>query len=128
MLQLSMKKGKRDKGKMGELIASWYLRLKGYRILRRRWHYRNMGEVDIVATRGNVLCFVEVKYRHDESNLPFAVTPYQQRRIMRTAAIFMQRHQELTRGKLIRFDIVLVAPWKFPYHLTEQWNWSDLEW
>lgn len=112
-------------GKAGELIASAYLILKGYRILRRRWRYKNMGEIDIIAARGNLLCFVEVKYRKKDRE--YAINPYQQARILRTASMFMKIHPDLIQGKSTRFDIILVAPWKFPYHLTEQWNWTDLE-
>lgn len=49
-------------GLRAETLAAFYLRLKGYRILARNLRVAG-GEVDMVARRGNVLVFVEVKYR-----------------------------------------------------------------
>lgn len=49
-------------GLRAETLAAFYLRLKGYRILARNLRVAG-GEVNMVARRGNVLVFVEVKYR-----------------------------------------------------------------
>ncbi|MCA1907094.1 MAG: YraN family protein, partial [Magnetospirillum sp.] len=51
-------------GKRAEIMAAWWLRLKGYAILARGWTNRRgsgAGEIDIVAKRGRLLVFVEVK-------------------------------------------------------------------
>lgn len=49
-------------GKLGEDTAAELLRGKGYRIMHRNYRC-NMGEVDIIASRGAKLCFIEVKTR-----------------------------------------------------------------
>ncbi|MFW5833612.1 MAG: YraN family protein, partial [Pseudomonadota bacterium] len=50
------------RGHDAEARAAWWLRLKGFRILACR--YRTpVGEIDLVARRGRLLVFVEVKYR-----------------------------------------------------------------
>src|SRR5690606_32778513 len=53
------------RGRRAERLATWWLRLKGYRVLARGWRSR-LGEIDLIATRGNVVVFVEVKRREEE--------------------------------------------------------------
>ncbi|RAP33363.1 YraN family protein [Candidatus Marinamargulisbacteria bacterium SCGC AG-439-L15] len=50
----------RKKGDKGESLAVRYLQKRGYRILKRNFHVR-YGEIDIVASKKDVLVFVEVK-------------------------------------------------------------------
>jgi putative endonuclease len=49
-------------GQRGEKLAVWYLRLKGYQILERNYKCRQ-GEIDIVARKGELIVFVEVRTR-----------------------------------------------------------------
>lgn len=53
---------KREFGKSGENLAADYLEQSGYRILHRNYWCR-IGEVDIIAQKGNCVHFVEVKTR-----------------------------------------------------------------
>jgi putative endonuclease len=56
-----MKRGKSEIGRMGEDIACWYLKDKGYRIVDRNVKHP-WGEIDVVAKdKKGVLVFVEVK-------------------------------------------------------------------
>jgi putative endonuclease len=50
-------------GEYGERIASDYLRTKGVKILRQNFSAAHGGEVDIVARKGKLLLFIEVKTR-----------------------------------------------------------------
>ena len=49
------------KGHRAEWRAAWRLRLAGYTIVAQRYKTR-LGEIDIVARRGNLLVFVEVQH------------------------------------------------------------------
>lgn len=49
-------------GRQAELIAADYLRGQGYRILTQNWRTR-WCEIDLIASKGSVIYFVEVKYR-----------------------------------------------------------------
>jgi putative endonuclease len=53
-------------GKIGEEIAAEFLKKKGYKILDRNYKFQipgdlQRGEIDIVAKKGGIICFVEVK-------------------------------------------------------------------
>jgi putative endonuclease len=69
-------------GVMAETLAGILFRLKGYRIIAKR--YRSpVGEIDLVATNGERLAFVEG--RKTQADAAFAVTAKQKRRIVRAA-------------------------------------------
>ena len=55
-----MKTPKRQLGDLGEDIACKYLESKGFRIVERNY-LRKWGEIDIVAEKGDLLSFIEVK-------------------------------------------------------------------
>jgi putative endonuclease len=102
-------------GLSAESRAAAYLVAKGYRILSRRFR-TPVGEVDIVARRGRVLIFVEVKARRTLDAAAEAVLPRQQRRIADAAAFWLSLNPHDTNSD-IRFDAVLVAPGKIPRHV-----------
>jgi len=51
---------KRKIGDIGEQIVAVYLETKGFRVLERNY-LRKWGEIDIVAEKGQLLSFIEVK-------------------------------------------------------------------
>lgn len=53
-------------GRRAELVVCNYLESKGFVVLDKNWRTR-WCEIDIVATRGGVVCFCEVKYRASSS-------------------------------------------------------------
>jgi ribonuclease HII len=94
-------------GPRGEELAAKELLRKGYRILKRRYR-RAGGEIDIVAVKGNVRAFVEVKAA---SSTRFGapetwVTPQKQRQIARVARAYTQHHPH--RGLNPRFDVMVI--------------------
>jgi len=103
-------------GLSAESRAAALLVGKGFRILARRWK-SPVGEIDIVARRRNLLVFVEVKARAGFDEAAFAVTPYQRRRILAAARAWLARHPD-DATCAIRFDAVLVVPWRLPRHMS----------
>ncbi|MCZ7642830.1 MAG: YraN family protein [Pseudorhodoplanes sp.] len=102
-------------GLTAENRAAAILVAKGYRIVSRRWRCP-AGEVDIVARRGNVLAFVEVKARAALDDAAYAVTARQQRRIAAAAAAWLAVNaDDICRD--VRFDVILVAPRRWPRHI-----------
>ena len=99
-------------GDMGERAVSRYLALRLYEIVARNYR-SDHGEIDIIALRGNTLCFVEVKTRdpkHTESfgSAASAVTPTKQKHIIYTAKRIINENPALCRDKDFRFDVAEV--------------------
>lgn len=112
------------RGRLAEMLAAGWLRLKGYSILARHvtsGRGTGAGEVDIVARRGDVVAFIEVKARPDHLQAAEAITAGQRRRIARGAQAFLARHPRLAHCSL-RFDAVLVAPWRPLRHICDAWR------
>jgi putative endonuclease len=104
------------RGRVSEAVAALSLRLKGYRILARRYK-TPVGEIDLVARRGRIIAFVEVKARASEGAGLEAVTPFGSGRIARAAEAYLMRYPAAAVFHL-RFDVIVVRPWRWPAHLT----------
>ncbi|MBA3869575.1 MAG: YraN family protein [Anaerolineae bacterium] len=53
-------------GRQGEQLAVSHLQILGYEIVTTNWRCP-LGEIDIIATKDNILVFVEVRSRHAEN-------------------------------------------------------------
>ena len=103
------RRGAYRRGRRAEWVAALWLRLKGYRILARGYRCP-AGEIDLIARRGGLLAFVEVKQRRDLDAAATAITRRQRQRVARAAAAFLQGHPQLAALNL-RFDAVLLSGW-----------------
>ena len=104
-----------QRGRGAETLACWYLRLKGWRILARRARVRG-GEVDIVARRGRMLAFVEVKARATEDAAAFALDAWRLRRVVAAAEQLAPRFMRA--GDDVRIDALFIVPGRWPKHLV----------
>ena len=113
-------------GRRAELIAAWYLRLKLYRVLARR--YRTpVGEIDLIVRRGGTIAFVEVKQRLSETEGIEAVRPAARRRIAKAAEHWVAAHpaaMNLDR----RFDVMIAIPGRRPRHLKAVFDGEGRPW
>lgn len=107
-----------SRGREGETRAAWFLRMKGWRILDRRVR-TPAGEVDLVARRGKLIAFVEVKTRATGAELDFAIDEYRLRRVAAAAEYLMPRYAGP--GDDIRVDVILIAPGSLPRHIENAW-------
>lgn len=105
------------KGRRAEWLAALALVLKGYRISALRYK-TPVGEIDLVARKGDLIAFVEVKARRDLTAGVDAVSYASQRRIAAAGEIFIGNQPESTRLSW-RHDIVVVSPWRWPVHLKD---------
>lgn len=109
------RRGAERRGRWAEGLALWSLRLKGYRLLARRFKCKT-GEVDLIMRRGVVTAFIEVKQRASRDAAVESVTMHQARRIGAAAASWMARDPVAAR-QFCRFDIVAVTPYQWPHHI-----------
>ncbi len=107
-------------GRFAEALCAWHLRLKGYRILERSFRVY-VGEIDIIARRGDIIAMIEVKARSNISDAAQALGRRQRQRIARAAGAFIQSNPDCANLDM-RFDVMLVSPWRAPIHLADAWR------
>lgn len=97
---------RRKVGTEYENRAAAYLEAGGYRILHRNYRCR-LGELDLVALDGEVLVFVEVKYRsgRGRGGALEAVDPGKQKILGKTASFYLMKEYG-TMDVPCRFDVV----------------------
>ena len=90
-----------------ELVAQWY-EARGFRVLDRNWRYQR-GELDIVASRGALVVFCEVKTRtSDAFGVPAeAVTRTKQAQLRKLGLQWLEQAGGRGAGE-IRFDVASV--------------------
>ncbi len=105
-------------GLLAEYVAIVIYKLKFYQILHHRM--RNYaGEIDVIALRGRNLAFIEVKARSSYLD-DILVSRHQQLRIQRAAELFLSRNPKYQNYQ-IRFDLVVVRPYKLPLIIKNAW-------
>lgn len=105
------------RGHRGEWLAAAALMVKGYRILARRYRTR-LGEIDLIARRGDLVLIVEVKARQTLQEAMQAIARESERRIEAAADLWLSRQPD--HGRLsVRFDMVAVLPWRWPVHVPD---------
>ena len=102
-------------GRRAEAIAAFWLRLKGWRIVARRVR-TPVGEVDLVARRGRVVAFVEVKARKTAELAAQSLDEWRLRRVVAAAEALLPRFARP--DDEIRIDAVYVVPRRLPRHFT----------
>lgn len=96
-----------SKGAAGEVVAARFLREKGYTLIAGNYRTR-LGEIDIIARDGDYIVFVEVKTRGEQALYAprEAVTLQKQQKIIRSAALYMERFPTSLQP---RFDVIEVV-------------------
>lgn len=94
---------RRALGAFGEQSASAYLLGQRYTIVDRNWRC-NLGELDLVATIGDQIVFIEVRTRQGASSPLESITPVKQRRLRALAYSYLTATAQL--AALWRIDVV----------------------
>ncbi len=113
------------KGRSGELIACFMLLLTGFSIKEK--NYRTpMGEIDIIARRGSLTIFCEVKARNDYETAAHSISERQKERISKASEYYMSHLKTNPKNNKIdnqiyRCDMILILPWRWPVHIEDAW-------
>ncbi|MBO5646081.1 MAG: YraN family protein [Clostridia bacterium] len=91
------------RGRLGEELCAAYLRRRGYEILSVSYHSR-YGEIDIIAAKGGIVAFTEVKLRENGTFAAAleAVDSHKRERIRRTALMWLSENGDALQP---RFDV-----------------------
>lgn len=102
---------KQRQGDYYETLAKHYLEAQGLTFFAKNWHYKNLGELDLVMFEPTqkIPCLVIVEVRQRKAS-QFgtsldSITPAKQRKIIKTTAAFLQAHPQFDTFD-IRFDVV----------------------
>ncbi|MEE3468395.1 MAG: YraN family protein [Eubacterium sp.] len=104
------RKSTRTVGAEKEDLACKHLEENGYTILDRNFHGGRFSELDIVARDADgYLCFVEVKYRHDDTHGGYvgSIDSRKIRNISKCASYYLA-NKHLSLDTPIRFDVVFI--------------------
>lgn len=112
-------------GHFAETIALWYLRLKGYRFVRRNFVVKRgtgAGEIDLIMTKGKTIVFFEVKKRRTYNLAAEAITIENQMRVVKSSAVFLQDNPKYNTYQM-RYDAILFSSYHFlPRHIVNAWR------
>jgi len=112
---------KREKrGRRAEALAAVFLRLKGYKILARRFKTPS-GEIDIIAARRGLVIMIEVKAREQLQIARESISIKSRKRIETAAQQFLSRQPRFQNHGL-RFDAVFVINGRKIIHEKDFWR------
>ncbi|MBL8629913.1 MAG: YraN family protein [Rhodospirillaceae bacterium] len=112
------------RGRWAEMLCVVRLWLTGWRIVARRLAGKRgsgVGEIDLVAVRGNTLAFIEVKARTDAVAALDSIQAPQRERIQTAAAAFLAARPQYG-SHPVRFDAMILDKGLWPVHVPDAWR------
>lgn len=93
-------------GNRGEDMASLWLQDKGFAIIARNWRHKHL-EIDIIASKGNKIHFVEIKTRTSNmyGNPEESISKKKMQYLRRAAEEYMYLHPE---WKFLQIDVLAI--------------------
>lgn len=107
-------------GREAENQACRFLEKRGLRLLEKNFRCK-YGEIDLIMRDGDVLVFVEVRFRRSQlfGGALSSITPEKQRRLLMTAQVYLQQHPVKGKYAGTRFDVAA---------LSAQTGGHEIEW
>jgi putative endonuclease len=95
-----------------EFLARLFLRLTGWQVLASSYAAHG-GEIDVIARRGALIIFVEVKARQSRDAALLAIDGRKIARLSKAARHWLARHPT-AQTYALRGDAILMVPWRWP--------------
>ena len=108
------------KGHRAEWLAAIALVFRGYKIEARRFK-TPVGEVDLIARKGDLISFIEVKARATHQAALDSVSYTAQQRISKAGKWWLSQQKDFHQLSW-RFDVITVIPWQWPRHYKDVWS------
>lgn len=117
----------RNKGLFYEQQAQSYLVQQGLSLLDKNYSCR-YGEIDLIMMDNGFLCFIEVKFRKNDSfgGTAYSITTSKQRKIIQTALHYMTKNRRFQQLPF-RFDAVFIQPSSKQTSIQIEWIQSAFE-
>lgn len=104
-----MKTSRQKTGALGEQLALQYLQQHGYTITDKNWRGKS-GEIDLVAFRGEIIVFVEVRSRRSESTaIIFDSLDLRKQANMESVVYEYLSEKQMDQSALWRIDMIAIA-------------------
>ncbi len=96
-------------GKIAEDIAANYLVRQGLKLIDRNFRSR-FGEIDLIGLEKEILVFIEVRYRNNESHLSVVETIDQRKckKLVTTSKYFINKHRNYQSNQC-RYDVIAIT-------------------
>ncbi len=108
-----------------EKIALFFLRLKGYRLIKKNFTVYNgtgAGEIDLIMQKNKTIVFIEVKKRKTYLLAAQSIDINNQLRVVKSSAVFFQKYPQYSNFQ-VRYDAVLFKDKSIvPKHLIDAWR------
>jgi putative endonuclease len=99
-----------NRGAAAEALAAEFLQARGLKIVARNYRCRG-GEIDLIASDGDSLIFVEVRLRSDAAfgGAAESITTAKKKRLRFAAAHYLSRSSQMSKEPPCRFDAILLS-------------------
>lgn len=119
----------KELGNIGENIALKTYINAGYTLLASNWRFAQLGEIDLILTKNDLIVFCEVKTRSANSfeSPSHAVNKQKQRRIIRLSKIFINQNF-LYKHYNVRYDVCQIIKQNNNKFLVEVLSNAFISW
>ncbi|HNV08253.1 MAG: YraN family protein [Dokdonella sp.] len=99
----------RSSGSLFEDIALAHAKAQGLSLVERNFNCR-FGEIDLILREGNIVVFLEVRYRKSQEfgGAMQSIGSQKRERLLKAASLFLQSRPEFARNAC-RFDVMAIA-------------------